>query len=221
VSDPPAQGPSIPEHLWAAEPDLVGTVLADRYRIVKSLGDGGMGRVYLAEQTTLHKKLAIKVLKHEHCRDRSHVERFLQEARAASMIAHENIVSIIDFGAVPGGSVFFAMEYLEGEDLSETLKREGRMLWPRVRDIAMQVVQALAAAHARSVIHRDLKPANCFLIKHADGSDYVKLLDFGIAKVLDPEMSSADGLTRTGAVFGTAKYMAPEQASGERGAGVW
>jgi serine/threonine-protein kinase len=191
-------------------------VLADRYRIVKSLGDGGMGTVYLAEQTTLRKKLAIKVLKHEHCREKSHVERFLQEARAASMIAHENIVSIIDFGAVPGGSVFFAMEYLEGEDLSDTLRREGRMLWPRVRDIALQVVQALAAAHARSVIHRDLKPANCFLIKHADGSDYVKLLDFGIAKVLDPEMASADGLTRTGAVFGTAKYMAPEQASGER-----
>jgi tRNA A-37 threonylcarbamoyl transferase component Bud32 len=199
--------------MWTPEA-LVGHVLADRYKVVKMLGEGGMGSVYLGEHVTLRKKVAIKVLHYELCRDQTQVDRFLQEARAASLIGHENIVDIVDFGPVPGGSVFFAMEYLEGEDLSDVLRREGRIPWARAKDLMLQVLRALAAAHDKGIIHRDLKPANCFLVRRSSGRDFVKLLDFGIAKVTDPE-SGDKGLTRTGAVFGTAKYMAPEQACGE------
>ncbi len=199
---------------WHRPEDLVGTVLNERFRVLKMIGDGGMGSVFLAEHITLRKKVALKVLKHELCREQTHVDRFLQEARAASMISHENIVDIVDFGPVPGGSVFFAMEYLEGEDLSQLLRRERRIPWARARELMLQIVRALTAAHARGIIHRDLKPANCFLVKRSDGRDFIKLLDFGIAKVTD-ESGEGGGLTRTGAVFGTAKYMAPEQAMGD------
>ncbi len=204
----------VPGGMWQRPEDLVGTVLNERFRVVKMIGDGGMGSVYLAEHVTLRKKVALKVLKHELCREQTHVDRFLQEARAASMIQHENIVDIVDFGPVPGGSVFFAMEYLEGEDLSQVLRREKRIPWARSRELMLQIVRALKAAHARGIIHRDLKPANCFLQKRSDGRDFIKLLDFGIAKVTD-ESGEGGGLTRTGAVFGTAKYMAPEQAMGD------
>src|SRR5690606_23464402 len=195
--------------------DLVGQILADRYRIEKLLGEGGMGSVYRAVHVALRKKVAVKVLHQDLCRDATQVDRFLQEARAASMIGHENIVDIVDFGPVPNGSVFFVMEFLEGEDLAELLRRESRLPWARARGLMLQIVRALGAAHSKGIIHRDLKPANCFLVRRSDGRDFVKLLDFGIAKVTDPESGSSGGLTRTGAVFGTAKYMAPEQACGE------
>jgi len=214
MSDANSYGGGGLEGMWQRPEDLVGTVLADRYRVLKVIGDGGMGSVYLGEHVTIRKKVALKVLKHELCREQTHVDRFLQEARAASMITHENVVDIVDFGPVPGGSVFFAMEFLEGEDLSQVLRRERRFPWPRTRELMLQVVRALKAAHARGIIHRDLKPANCFLVKRSDGRDFIKLLDFGIAKVTD-ESGESGGLTRTGAVFGTAKYMAPEQACGE------
>lgn len=194
--------------------DLVGQVLSERYLVKKMLGEGGMGSVFLGEHVTLRKRVAIKVLHQDLCRDQTQVDRFLQEARAASMIGHEHIVDIVDFGSVPGGSVYFAMEYLEGEDLSDLLHRERRLPWSRARDLMLQIVRALAAAHNKGIVHRDLKPANCFLVRRSDGSDFVKLLDFGIAKVTDPE-GEKKGLTRTGAIFGTAKYMAPEQAMGE------
>lgn len=203
---PPNQVPG-----WKPPPDLVGTVLADRYKVISVIGDGGMGRVYLSEHVTLRKKVAIKVLKQEFCHDRTNVERFLQEARAASMIRHENIVDIMDFGQVPGGSVFFVMELLEGSDLSDLLKQHKRLPWLRTRNVLLQVVRALRAAHESGIIHRDMKPGNVFLIDRSSAHDYVKVLDFGIAKVDD----SASGLTRTGAVFGTAGYMAPEQACGD------
>jgi len=214
MSDANSYGGGGLEGMWHRPEDLVGTVLADRYRVVKVIGDGGMGSVYLGEHVTIRKKVALKVLKHELCREQTHVDRFLQEARAASMITHEHVVDIVDFGPVPGGSVFFAMEYLEGEDLSSVLRRERRFPWARARELMLQIVRALKAAHARGIIHRDLKPANCFLVKRSDDRDFIKLLDFGIAKVTD-ETGESGGLTRTGAVFGTAKYMAPEQACGE------
>jgi serine/threonine protein kinase len=202
-----------PEGMWSSPQDLVGSILADRYQVLKVIGDGGMGSVFLAEHVTLRKKVALKVLHPELCRDQTHVDRFLQEARAASMIDHDNIVNIVDFGTVPGGSVFFAMEYLEGRDLSGALRADGRMPWPRVQNFMLQIVRALKAAHAKGIVHRDLKPANCFVVTKSDGREFIKLLDFGIAKVTDSENDK--GLTRTGAVFGTAKYMAPEQACGE------
>ncbi|MCA9711828.1 MAG: serine/threonine protein kinase, partial [Myxococcales bacterium] len=146
-----------PEGMWSSPEDLVGTILADRYQVQKVIGDGGMGSVFLAEHVTLRKKVALKVLHPELCRDQTHVDRFLQEARAASMINHENIVDIVDFGPVPGGSVFFAMEFLEGTDLAGALRKDGRMPWPRVQNFMLQIVRALKAAHQKGIIHRDLK----------------------------------------------------------------
>ncbi|TPV94261.1 MAG: serine/threonine protein kinase [Myxococcales bacterium FL481] len=196
--------------------DLIGQVIADRYRVVAPIGGGGMGLVYRAEQITLGKTVAIKVLKKEYADQQIYLDRFLQEARAASQIGHENVVDIIDFGQIPGGSAFFAMEYLEGEDLDRLLERQGRLPWPRVRTIVQQVMRALEAAHRRGIVHRDMKPANCFMVRRSDGVDQVKVFDFGIAKVKDLHAEGTGGLTQTGAIFGTAKYMAPEQARGDK-----
>ncbi len=196
--------------------DLVDTVLADRYRVVRKLGEGGMGSVYLAEHTTINKKLAIKVLSPEFSHKQDLVDRFLQEARAASMIDQENVVEITDFGSTPNGSVFFVMEYLQGEDLSDTIKREGPQPWPRVRRIMLQIVEALKCAHAAGIVHRDMKPENCFRIRRGSNEDFIKVLDFGIAKVTSDEGDGAKNLTRTGMIFGTPEYMSPEQAKGEK-----
>jgi serine/threonine-protein kinase len=195
--------------------DLTGTVLLDRYKILKQLGEGGMGTVYLAEHTTIQKRFAIKVLSGDFAHKPDLVERFLQEARAASMISQENVVEISDFGDTPDGSVFFVMEHLVGEDLSGTLKTEGALPWARVQGIMLQVCDALAAAHDAGIIHRDMKPENCFRISRGDNDDFIKVLDFGIAKVTD-ESGEGKGLTRTGMIFGTPEYMSPEQAQGQK-----
>jgi serine/threonine protein kinase/uncharacterized tellurite resistance protein B-like protein len=207
---PPSDAPPLLPQLQR-EPDLIGQVLADRYRVDEMLGVGGMGQVYGGTHVTLRKAVAIKVLKAEFGSDRTLVERFLREARAASMIGHENVVDIIDFGQIPNGPVFFVMERLVGRDLGELLDAEGRVSWMRTRNIALQIARALHAAHAIGVIHRDMKPGNIFLIQRRGDDEYVKVLDFGIAKVDDPD---GNVLTRAGSVFGTAAYMAPEQASG-------
>ncbi|TPV93953.1 MAG: serine/threonine protein kinase [Myxococcales bacterium FL481] len=196
--------------------DLVGHTLLDRYFVLSRLGEGGMGTVYLAEHTTIQKKFAIKVLSQEYAHKPDLVERFLQEARAASMISQENVVEISDFGDTPDGSVFFVMEYLDGEDLSATLRREQHLPWPRVRNIMLQVCRALQSAHDAGIIHRDMKPENCFRIKRGRNDDFVKVLDFGIAKLSGQDETSSKGLTRTGMIFGTPEYMSPEQAQGIR-----
>ncbi len=226
LSSPPVVGtpvPGAPVVIAAAvsaqigvASDLVGSVLADRYRILKKLGEGGMGSVYLAEHTTINKRLAIKVLSPEYSHKQDLVDRFLQEARAASMIEQENVVEITDFGSTPGGSVFFAMEFLNGEDLAATVKREGALQWPRVQAIMLQICTALDAAHAAGIIHRDMKPENCYRIRRGSNEDFIKVLDFGIAKVQSDEGEGGRGLTRTGMIFGTPEYMSPEQAKGER-----
>ncbi len=195
--------------------DLVGKTLAERYLILKRLGEGGMGTVYLAEHTTIKKRLAVKVLAAEYAHKQDLVDRFLQEARAASMIAQENVVEITDFGSTPDGSVFFVMEFLKGEDLSDTVKREGALPWGRVKPIMLQICRALSAAHERGIIHRDMKPENCYRIKRGKSEDFIKVLDFGIAKVTSDD-GEEKGLTRTGMIFGTPEYMSPEQAKGER-----
>jgi len=196
-------------------PSLVGTVLADRYRVIKKLGEGGMGSVYLAEHTTINKKLAIKVLSSEYSHKQDLVDRFLQEARAASMIEQENVVEITDFGSTPSGSVFFVMEFLNGEDLSKTVKKLGPMPWARVKPIMLQICTALTAAHDVGIVHRDMKPENCYRIRRGGSDDFIKVLDFGIAKVTTDD-GEGKGLTRTGMIFGTPEYMSPEQAKGEK-----
>ncbi len=197
---------------------LLGQVLAGRYLIQKKLGEGGMGAVYLSQHTVLEKAVALKVLHGEFARKPDLVERFMQEAKAASRIRHENVIDISDFGSTGDGLVFFAMELLNGHDLHEEIARARlarvRLPWERSRRIFLQICAALSAAHSHGIVHRDLKPENIFLVDWLGHKDFVKLLDFGIAKLT--EVTEGDRkLTRTGMLFGTPEYMSPEQARGD------
>jgi serine/threonine-protein kinase len=193
---------------------LISLVVADRYKVLRKLGEGGMGSVYLAEHVVIEKKFALKVLAPELARRPDLVARFLQEARSASRIGHENVIDISDFGQSPDGLVFIAMEFLDGKDLGEIVRGQGAMDWPQAREIVLQICRALRAAHDKGIVHRDMKPENIFLIHREGQPNFVKILDFGIAKVmgLDP---NGPRLTRTGMIFGTPEYMAPEQAEGK------
>lgn len=194
---------------------LVGKVICERYRVIKKLGEGGMGAVYLAEHVFIEKKVALKVLAPELARKAELTARFLQEAKSASRIGHENVIDISDFGQSPEGFVFFAMEFLQGQDLGQVVRAEGAMTWRRARPIIVQICKALGAAHAKGIIHRDMKPENVFIIDRGGRADFVKLLDFGIAKVQTEAGDDGPKLTRTGMIFGTPEYMAPEQAEGK------
>ncbi len=209
-------GRFVPPTSGAVRGDLIGEVLLGRYQVIKKLGEGGMGTVYLAEHMTIRKKFAVKVLSHEFAHKADLVERFLQEARAASMISQENVVEITDFGDTPDGSVFFVMEFLRGEDLSDTVRNQGALGWARVKPIILQVCRALEAAHEAGIVHRDMKPENCYRTRRGKNDDFIKVLDFGIAKVTTEEGEGGKGLTRTGMIFGTPEYMSPEQAQGAR-----
>jgi eukaryotic-like serine/threonine-protein kinase len=202
----PADGTSLPR---AA---LVGRILGDRYRVLGRIGQGGMGTVYLCEHVTLGKRMAVKVLRPEFSSDEELVRRFQHEARAASQIGQENIVDVYDFGHTPEGSAYFVMEALEGESLARVLHREGPLPLGRAVRILLQICHALDAAHRRGIVHRDLKPENVFLLRRPDGTDFVKVLDFGIAK--SSTSPDASRLTRAGSIIGTPEYMSPEQAAG-------
>ncbi|MBS1118119.1 MAG: serine/threonine protein kinase [Deltaproteobacteria bacterium] len=221
----PAPGTDPSKHatsyLPAAPPQvdpLLGQVLAGRYLISRKLGEGGMGAVYLATHNLLEKQVALKVLHNEFARKPDLVERFIQEAKAASRIRHENVIDISDFGATPEGLVFFAMELLQGHDLHEEVARArlaGQLLpFERSKKIFLQICAALSAAHAKGIVHRDLKPENVYLVDFLGDPDFVKLLDFGIAKLTEVNDSERK-LTKTGMLFGTPEYMSPEQARGE------
>jgi eukaryotic-like serine/threonine-protein kinase len=191
---------------------LLGTVVADRYKLLERLGEGAMGWVFLAEHTEIGKRVAVKVLRPSLCRLPEAVSRFRREARAATQIGSKHIVDVTDFGTTPNGAVFFVMEQLEGgEDLGTALKRSGRMPWPRVRNILLQLCEALQAAHDAGIIHRDVKPANFYRIEHGGNADFIKVLDFGIARLATPNDSI---VTQTGVIMGTPDFMAPEQAQG-------
>jgi tRNA A-37 threonylcarbamoyl transferase component Bud32 len=197
-----------------ADDPLIGLVLSDRYRILRKLGEGGMGTVYQAEHALIEKRIALKVLFPELTRRTDLVARFLQEAKSASRIGHENVIDISDFGQSPEGLVYIAMEYLDGQDLSQLIKAEGPQPWPRARPILMQIAKALRAAHEHGIIHRDMKPENVFLIQREGRPDFVKVLDFGIAKVVNVD-DGGPRLTQAGMIFGTPEYMSPEQAQGQ------
>jgi len=197
---------------------LVGAVVAGRYRVIKLLGEGGMGAVYLAEHFAIEKKVALKVLHPEYATKGDIVTRFQQEAISASRIKHPNVLEVFDFGQLDSGSFFLAMEFLEGNDLADEIQKN-RVLAPDVGlRYALQICRALAAAHAKGVVHRDMKPENVFLQRTADGEDIVKIVDFGIAQLRTNEEAAAGAkqrrLTRTGMIFGTPEYMSPEQAAG-------
>ncbi|MEP7120460.1 MAG: serine/threonine-protein kinase [Byssovorax sp.] len=190
-----------------------GDTIEGKYRIVRLLGEGGMGAVYEGENVRIHRKVAIKVLHAAVAAKADVVQRFEREAQAAGRIGSEHIVEVLDLGNLPDGDRFMVMEYLEGESLGERIKRKKRMAPQEVAHLLHQLLEGLAAAHAAGIIHRDLKPDNVFLMNSkGNQKDFVKVLDFGVSKfnALDSEMS----MTRTGAVMGTPFYMSPEQARG-------
>lgn len=188
-----------------------GTVIEERYRVVQKLATGGMGEVYQVEHIQLGKAMAIKVMRPELSRAPDFVARFKREAIAASRIGHLNIVDISDFGQTEDGHFYFVMEYLDGETLADILRREA-MPVKRAVAVSLQVAQALASAHAQGVVHRDLKPENVMLLQIPRQPDFVKVLDFGAAKVATGP--GERGHTAVGMVMGTPQYMPPEQAKG-------
>jgi serine/threonine protein kinase len=198
----------------SAETDtLVGATLEGRFQIERLLGEGGMGRVYIADETRLRRRCAVKVLLPELTQDKDQVERFLREAQSIAQIHHENVVDIHHLGEDTGfGVVFFAMELLSGEDLEMRLadRKKRPIAWLDVCRWMAQVAGAMAAVHAAGLIHRDLKPSNVYLNRRRDGREQVKLLDFGIAKGIN-----RSALTGTGAALGTPYYMSPEQILAE------
>jgi len=191
-------------------PSLVGQVLGGRYRLVKKLGEGGMGEVYAGEHVHIDKKFAIKLLRPEIVSNKEAVKRFYQEAQSSSSIKHRNIIAIEDFGELPDGRIYMCMELLDGAALNDLIMQPQSV--ERLLNILIQTGHGLAAAHAKNIVHRDMKPENIYVTVGPSREDIPKILDFGIAKVSGND--AQNNLTRTGTIFGTPFYMAPEQALG-------
>ena len=191
---------------------LLGQVLAERYRLTRKIGEGGMGTVYEAQHVVLNKPVAVKVLREKHLDRPQAALRLVKEAQLASAIRHDHIVDITDSGSTDDGRAFVVMELVVGTSLAELLKREGALPSSRALAIVQQVASALGAAHERGIVHRDVKPENVLL----RSGDFVKVVDFGISKSTKPSDAEEVGrLTSTGVVLGTPFYMSPEQARGE------
>jgi|JI10StandDraft_1071094.scaffolds.fasta_scaffold37935_4 serine/threonine protein kinase len=206
-----------PNHPGGQPVDPILGLTIGNYQVRQKLGEGGMGSVYLAEHPHIGKKVALKVLHAEFASNTDVVTRFFNEAKAVNDIGHPNIVDIVDYGALqlgPGGEglVYFIMEFLPGLTLTQLLQREAPLAPERALGIALQVADALSASHKANIVHRDLKPDNIILIQRGRERDFVKLLDFGIAKLTGDQPGSRR--TRTGLVMGTPAYMSPEQCEG-------
>ena len=191
---------------------LIGTTLAGKYRVDARLNEGGMGTVYRGTHVLMDKTVAIKVLRPSLAADEKIVARFSREARAASRISHPNALSVTDFGEDDSGHVFLVMEFLSGKTLKQLIRDEGPLPLARVVDITRQIGDALHAAHAQGVVHRDLKSDNIMLLDTMTG-DHAKVLDFGIAKINEPDGAVDTNLTAPNLVIGTPQYMSPEQCS--------
>ncbi|MDB4962367.1 MAG: serine/threonine protein kinase with repeat [Myxococcales bacterium] len=198
----------------AATDALVGKLLGERFQVQALLGQGGSGTIYRAEHVTLRRKVAIKVLHTELSRDDLAVERFRREATTVADIDNEHIVEIHDFGRTPDGRLYLAMELLEGETLDHVLVREKQLSVERTADILIQVGEALMEAHAIGYVHRDLRPRNVYLTQRRGKANFVKLLDFGLAKLVETDTAAPS--TSLGMTFGDPRYMSPEQARGDR-----
>ncbi|WP_224249114.1 serine/threonine-protein kinase [Hyalangium gracile] len=194
--------------------EYIGQTLAKKYRVEALIGEGGMGKVYRARQLALDKQVVLKVLRQSLLSDERTVARFQREAKAASRLNHPNSISILDFGQAEDGALFIAMEFVPGQDLHQVLSREWPLPESRVVRIVSQVLSALSDAHGAGVIHRDLKPENIMVEQRRNEPDFVKVLDFGIAKITDSSGEDVPALTRAGFVCGTPEYMSPEQARG-------
>jgi serine/threonine-protein kinase len=203
--DPMAPAPAV---------DLTGRVLGGKFRVQRLLGEGGMGRVYLAEHVRIRRRSALKVLSPSLVGDPESIKRFDAEARNASRIAHPNVAAVYDFEETLDGLVYIVLEYIDGETLGAVIAREIWLDIPRAVRIARDTAAALQAAHDLGIVHRDLKPDNIMLTRTAAGEDFVKVVDFGISKAAE-EAGSNSRVTRTGFVIGTPQYMSPEQLAGE------
>jgi len=194
---------------------LRGTVIGGKYRLVERVGQGGMGTVYRAVQTGLNRSVAVKILKRELNVDPDTVARFQREANAMSLLAHPNTVRVYDFGQTDDGLLYLVMELLVGELITDKMVREGPLDVLEAVRMTQQILRSLAEAHSQAIVHRDLKPDNVFVAR-LDGHDepMVKVLDFGIAKVVAPDRRVDQFETQAGTVFGTPRYMSPEQAQG-------
>lgn len=199
--------------LIKARPDpLIGSTFAERYEVIEVVGRGGMSVVYKARQKYIESFVAIKILNPQLGTDDDTIERFKREAKAASTIRHINVIQILDFGIHP--KPFLIMEFLEGDSLADYLEKHGSMETARAINIFMQAADGLAHAHAKGIIHRDLKPGNLVLVEEPGLNEIVKIVDFGIAKVLPKDGVAAQALTQPGEVFGSPLYMSPEQCLG-------
>lgn len=195
---------------------LIGVVFAEKYSITDMLGSGGMSSVYKARHLFLDKDVAVKVLRGSAATSGDGLARFKQEARATSKVSHVGIVGISDFGLAPDGRAFLVMDYLKGESLSALLDRLGPFGLPHVIALTSQICEALAAAHQAGIVHRDLKPSNIMLVNNEDGTAECRIVDFGLAKIVDEDSQLSLKLTKTGECFGSPLYMSPEQCMGKK-----
>jgi serine/threonine-protein kinase len=191
-------------------------VFAEKYDVISRLGSGGMSTVYRAKHKFFEKEVAIKVLKGNAGESSDSLKRFQREARATVSISHPGIVGVSDFGLTPDGRAFLVMDYLDGESLSHFLDRVGRLTVSDMIDIAGQLCDALAVAHGSGIVHRDLKPSNIMLVRGEEGEMIVKIVDFGLAKILDEDHQASLKITQTGDCFGSPLYMSPEQCMGKK-----
>ncbi|MCA9690116.1 MAG: serine/threonine protein kinase [Myxococcales bacterium] len=205
--DEPPQADSASTDAW------IGRVIDDRYQIERVLGEGGMGAVFVAEHLKLRKQVAFKIIRPQFAGEEAYMARFFREVMATARIENPHVARAMDCGELPGGGAFLVTELVRGRDMRAVL-RPGPMSWPRACLIAVQIADALVAAHAEGIVHRDLKPENVMIDERDDGSIHARVLDFGIARVAGGDGSAAP-LTRVGSVIGTPGYMAPEQAVGD------
>jgi serine/threonine protein kinase len=209
--------PTIDETFFDRSADsFIGRLFDDKFEIIELIGHGGMSAVYKAYQRGMDRIVALKIMRQDLATDMMAVKRFYQEARSSSRLKHPNTIKVFDFGNSKDGFLYLSMEFLEGRSLSNILKEQGSLHLARIIKISLQILKSLAEAHSFGIIHRDLKPDNIFITKIYGEEDFVKILDFGLAKFIHGDKSAQDNLTRTGIIFGTPKYMSPEQASCEK-----
>ncbi|MEP6862678.1 MAG: serine/threonine-protein kinase, partial [Deltaproteobacteria bacterium] len=207
--EPAASGP------LRQQGEMIGREIAGRFRILALLGEGGMGAVYRGEQMSLKRAVAVKLLRPELSANQMLLRRFSAEAAAVAKLDHPNTVKVYDFGQDTDGSLFIAMELIDGKPLRAVIGAAGPLPPARAFNIAIQVAASLVDAHASQIVHRDLKPDNVMLIDKGKQRDIVRVLDFGIAKLRDDSRATQQAMTQAGDMLGTPQYMAPEQIKGE------